>query len=60
LIGRAQHQGPDSDWSVRLINEDTANSERLRTSALGVGDLVAARVVATEGADLVARYLAET
>jgi ribosomal protein S12 methylthiotransferase len=60
LTGRAQHQGPDSDGSVRLINEDTANSERLRTSALGVGDLVAARVVATEGADLVARYLAET
>jgi ribosomal protein S12 methylthiotransferase len=59
LIGRAQHQGPDSDGSVRLISEHTVDSEGLRTSALGVGDLVAARVVATEGADLVARYVAE-
>jgi ribosomal protein S12 methylthiotransferase len=60
LIGRAQHQGPDSDGSVRLISEHTVGSGGLRTSALAVGDLVAARVVATEGADLVARYLAES
>lgn len=60
LIGRAQHQGPDSDGSVRLINGHTVNSASFRTGALGVGDLVAARVVATEGADLVARFLAET
>jgi ribosomal protein S12 methylthiotransferase len=59
LIGRAQHQGPDSDGSVRLISEQTIGSGGVRTSALAVGDLVAARVVATEGADLVARYLAE-
>jgi len=59
LIGRAQHQGPDSDGSVRLISERTVDSEGWRTSALGVGDLVAAHVVATEGADLVARCLAE-
>ena len=59
LIGRAQHQGPDSDGSVRLISEHTVGSGGVRTSALAVGDLVAARVVATEGADLVARYLAE-
>jgi ribosomal protein S12 methylthiotransferase len=60
LIGRAQHQGPDSDGSVRLISEHTVGSGGVRTSALAVGDLVAARVVATEGADLVARYLAES
>jgi MiaB/RimO family radical SAM methylthiotransferase len=60
LIGRAQHQGPDSDGSVRLISEHTIGSVGVRTSALAVGDLVAARVVATEGADLVARYLAES
>jgi ribosomal protein S12 methylthiotransferase len=60
LIGRAQHQGPDSDGSVRLISEHTIGSGGVRTSALAVGDLVAARVVATEGADLVARYLAES
>jgi ribosomal protein S12 methylthiotransferase len=60
VIGRAQHQGPDSDGSVRLINSDTVDSGGSRASGLGVGDLVAARVVATEGADLVARLLAET
>jgi ribosomal protein S12 methylthiotransferase len=60
LIGRAQHQGPDSDGSVRLISEHTIGSGGLGTSALAVGDLVAARVVATEGADLIARYLTES
>ena len=60
LIGRGQHQGPDSDGSVRLIIKHTVDSEGLTTPVLRVGDLVAARVVATEGADLVARYLAET
>lgn len=59
LIGRAQHQGPDSDGSVRLINENEVGSPGLRTSAFGVGDVVTARVVATEGADLVARLLAD-
>jgi ribosomal protein S12 methylthiotransferase len=59
LIGRAQHQGPDSDGSVRLIDENEVGSPGLSTSAFGVGDLVTARVVATEGADLVARLLAD-
>ena len=41
--GRADHQGPEVDGSTRLA----ANAHR-------IGDLVAATVVATEGADLVA------
>ena len=60
VFGRAQHQGPDSDGTVRMIDGDTAGSDRLRIRSLRVGDLVAARVVAAEGADLVARLLAET
>ena len=58
LIGRAQHQGPDSDGSVRLIEGDTVDSEGLRTRAWRVGDLVDARVVAVAADDLVARFLA--
>ena len=41
--GRADHQGPEVDGTTRLDSGDHA-----------VGDLVAAVVVASEGADLVA------
>jgi ribosomal protein S12 methylthiotransferase RimO len=60
VIGRARHQGPDSDGTVRMIDGDTARSGGLRIQSLRAGDLVAARVIAAEGADLVARLLAET
>jgi ribosomal protein S12 methylthiotransferase len=60
VIGRAQHQGPDSDGSVRLIHDGAAGSDGLKLESLRVGDMVAARAVAAEGADLVARILAET
>ncbi len=45
--GRAEHQGPDVDGTTRLLPDDGA--------AFALGDLVRARVVASEGADLVAR-----
>jgi ribosomal protein S12 methylthiotransferase len=41
--GRAEHQAPEVDGSVRLVG-----------SGLAVGDVVTARVVAAEGVDLVA------
>jgi ribosomal protein S12 methylthiotransferase len=41
--GRAEHQAPEVDGSVRLVG-----------SGLAVGDVVAARVVSAEGVDLVA------
>jgi ribosomal protein S12 methylthiotransferase len=59
VIGRAQHQGPDSDGSVRLIDDGAIGSDGLRLESLRVGDVVAARAVAAEGADLVARIVAE-
>jgi ribosomal protein S12 methylthiotransferase len=49
--GRADHQGPEVDGTTRL----TGTSRR----DLAVGDLVAAVVVAGEGADLVARPVAD-
>ena len=45
--GRAAHQGPETDGSVRLTGPD---ADRLR-----VGDLVPAEVVDSEGVDLIAR-----
>jgi len=44
VVGRAAHQGPDVDGVTTLLG-----------SGARVGDVVRARVVATEGADLVAR-----
>ena len=44
--GRAEHQGPEVDGSCRLVG---AGVERL-----AVGDLVSARVVGSEGVDLIA------
>jgi tRNA A37 methylthiotransferase MiaB len=46
-IGRAAHQGPEVDGSVRLLVEGVP--------AVELGDLVPARVVAAEGVDLVAK-----
>ena len=45
--GRALHQGPDVDGTTRLP-----------ASGLAVGDVVQARVVASEGVDLLAEPLA--
>jgi len=44
--GRAAHQGPEVDGTTRLLGAG---------SGVRVGDIVSATVVATEGADLVAR-----
>ncbi|MDT9592586.1 30S ribosomal protein S12 methylthiotransferase RimO [Nocardioides zeae] len=48
--GRAAHQGPEVDGTTRLVAADGSP-----WTASAVGDLVAAVVVASEGADLVAR-----
>jgi ribosomal protein S12 methylthiotransferase len=48
VVGRAAHQGPDTDGVTRLTGPAA------EVGALVVGDLVAAEVVATEGVDLVA------
>ena len=45
--GRADHQGPDVDGSTRLLPDDGR--------PVRVGELLRARVVASEGVDLVAR-----
>lgn len=45
-IGRSHREGPESDGEVRLQRADPA--------ALAPGDLVPARVVATDGVDLIA------
>jgi ribosomal protein S12 methylthiotransferase RimO len=44
--GRARHQGPETDGSVRLVGD--------RATGLKVGDLVRAAVVDSDGADLIA------
>ncbi len=48
LVGRAGQQGPDVDGVTYLVGEDGG------MPPLAVGDLVVARVVGTEGVDLVA------
>lgn len=50
-VGRAAHQGPDVDGVTRLVDPAPSGAER----PLRPGDLVPARVVATDGVDLVAR-----
>ncbi|HEX8508008.1 MAG TPA: 30S ribosomal protein S12 methylthiotransferase RimO [Propionibacteriaceae bacterium] len=52
VIGRAAHQGPEVDGSTRLVLSGGAVPSRVE-----VGELVAAVVTATEGADLVAEVL---
>jgi ribosomal protein S12 methylthiotransferase len=51
-IGRAAHQGPEVDGSVRLLSRGNG-------PAVELGDLVPAMVVGAEGVDLVARPVAE-
>lgn len=46
VIGRSHREGPESDGEVRL--------QRVDPATLAPGDLVAARVVATDGVDLIA------
>jgi ribosomal protein S12 methylthiotransferase RimO len=50
-IGRAAHQGPEVDGSVRLLSGSA--------SAIEIGDLVLATVVAAEGVDLLANPVAD-
>jgi MiaB/RimO family radical SAM methylthiotransferase len=46
--GRAAHQGPEVDGSTTLVGD---------TASVRVGDMIAARVVGTEGVDLVAEVV---
>ncbi len=55
--GRAAHQGPDVDGIVRLL-PDAGEVGEVGGRGIAVGDVVAARVVGTEGVDLVARRVA--
>ncbi len=48
--GRAEHQGPDVDGSTRLVGPGARD--------VRVGEVVAARVTGSDGADLVAQVLA--
>jgi ribosomal protein S12 methylthiotransferase RimO len=48
VVGRAEQQGPDVDGSTVLVGWSAGETPQ-------VGDIVAARVVDTEGVDLVAR-----
>jgi hypothetical protein len=48
VTGRAAHQAPETDGSVRLSGDPAA------LDMLRIGQVVAATVVDTEGADLVA------
>ena len=50
--GRARHQGPETDGSVRLVGG--AVSHQLGARALAVGALVQAVVVDSDGVDLIA------
>jgi ribosomal protein S12 methylthiotransferase len=51
-VGRAAHQGPEVDGSVRLLHGDNG-------PAVELGDLVPATVVGAEGVDLVAKPVAD-
>jgi ribosomal protein S12 methylthiotransferase RimO len=57
VTGRAVHQGPEVDGTVRLIDADghTAQSPQLRP-----GQVIAAVVIASDGVDLVAQRRTET
>jgi hypothetical protein len=50
IEGRAEHQAPEVDGSTTLVSGDGG----VDLAALRPGDLVRARVTATEGVDLVA------
>jgi ribosomal protein S12 methylthiotransferase RimO len=49
VVGRAAHQGPEVDGSTRLVTTDLAGPD------VRIGQICPAVVVASEGADLVAR-----
>jgi ribosomal protein S12 methylthiotransferase len=61
IVGRAAHQGPEVDGSVRLVLAGPAASHRQALTSLAATvrtcDLVRAVVVASEGVDLVAEML---
>ena len=50
IEGRAEHQAPEVDGSTSLV----AGEAGVDLAALRPGDLVRARVTATEGVDLIA------
>jgi tRNA A37 methylthiotransferase MiaB len=52
--GRAEHQAPEVDGSTTLVS----GAEAVDLAALQPGDLVQARVISTEGVDLVATPVA--
>ncbi|NUT19750.1 MAG: 30S ribosomal protein S12 methylthiotransferase RimO [Hamadaea sp.] len=54
IEGRAEHQAPEVDGSTTLVSA----AEAVDLGALQPGDLVQARVIATEGVDLVATPVA--
>jgi tRNA A37 methylthiotransferase MiaB len=51
IEGRAAHQAPEVDGSTRLLGAAS------QTAGIAVGDMVTARVVATDGVDLVAELV---
>jgi ribosomal protein S12 methylthiotransferase len=60
LVGRAGHQGPEVDGTVRLVNRHPNRPGRHLPDGPGddqlrLGDLVTGQVVAAEGVDLVAQ-----
>ncbi|WP_425565493.1 30S ribosomal protein S12 methylthiotransferase RimO [Pilimelia columellifera] len=52
--GRAAHQAPEVDGATTLVASGAGAPGRVELAALRPGDLVRARVTATEGVDLVA------
>ncbi|KUL48509.1 MULTISPECIES: 30S ribosomal protein S12 methylthiotransferase RimO [unclassified Streptomyces] len=54
-LGRAAHQAPETDGQIRLTGAATADGG----AGLQVGRMVVAKVVGTEGVDLVAECLGE-
>jgi ribosomal protein S12 methylthiotransferase len=54
IEGRAEHQAPEVDGSTMLVAGDGQADGQADLAALRPGDLVRARVTATEGVDLVA------
>src|SRR5206468_3608262 len=52
--GRAEHQGPETDGTTRLLGGGHGAGHR-GAGTLAVGDVVAAEAVGAEGVDLVAR-----
>lgn len=49
-VGRAAHQGPEVDGTTRVTQGPLATSK----APIGIGDVIRARVVGTDGVDLIA------